>query len=402
MTNKLLNEDLLNIPMSNEIDKLWQKFLDKYILPTVPHLNTDEKVMSNMNNDLSKILKKYNDLFKANIKFSMDYTTDAISNKKNMPLVYDNAPSIGYCAATRIPYSEIRGIKKQTYKVILNNETGYHMIKLSNIKIKLDFGMFVFFKYPELYGINPDKFNYNLGRTINSIVLHEIGHHMLYPFLISHVNKNDNKYIQIDFNNGHKPLMINEGESNYTGVLKSAALQTFVIFLSLIATAMSFNVNGLFGLLSAAASAAANVSVKNNTTNAENNLFYRMENSANELPIQYGYGKEVGIEQLMLKLYISKERNDYKSHINKFYKFFNSLDYNNRLTDSILKSLKRESDNTNNDPESRKTLTKVLIDIKKEQNDINKDLSKNKSKSKYYINTPELVTEDDNHFFRNI
>lgn len=372
----VLNEDMFNNPINKKIDGEWESILDQFISKETPHVRPD--LIPAVNEAFDKLSKDYSKLIKSKVTLHLLLgnnplkANDQSQNDKKVPMIV-------HAAYTYIKKPEIKSLKKQISKIVISKKDGYHAVQLPEINIYIELANLLLIKYPELYRINPDKFKYNKGRMMNAIVLHEIGHHIFLPFMLKHKNVNNSKYMEVQFPDNQKPLMINEGESDFQDMIPTIILKistcVLLTYINMIQCAGSGLLNFIFG------------NMGNLGYMPVQNKFYRQENGANEMSIQYGYYKEIAIFRIMFKIYYGNFNRQFKTHNSKFDKLFNKIDYNNRITNSILQSLKRESDNQNNTPSQRKQITSSLISIKKMQDEVNNSLQKYQDDSEFIDNS---------------
>ena len=188
------------------------------------------------------------------------------------------------------------------------------------------------------------------GRALTSILLHELGHNVFMYFRFN----NDKGTGRYTFQLKDKPKII-----VYKDKFKDHKKMLLYVFILLYLTLPSFILKNI---------------VLNVISAEINNLNYmRVEQNANTLPFQYGYGKEIFENTIRIKwIQDGLSFFDMKSVLQALNLEHRS--YQSIITRDVIDMINEEKKNTNNDPEAKEYLDSLkkefLKDIKLIQTDM--------------------------------
>ncbi|QXN67895.1 hypothetical protein FPHOBKDP_00141 [Listeria phage LPJP1] len=294
---ELLTEDIYNHPLLKKIDDEFQKILDE------DNIN-DTKLPVTSYKKIQNIIKYVSTIFNINLIITID-----------------NDNILTYGMMTFIPVKNLTKISNNIKKIVLQPKTGFEYIKTEVIEIKIQKKLISFIKDPNLL-IRNNKVPKNYtpsGRILTSILLHEVGHHIFIGFEIKKSIKND-KLFSINGGNG-KEITIPSNVNNNKYVLTSTILSILTLSISM-------------------------------------HSYMRSEYNADNLPIQYGYGKEVFYFSELMEILEKQKRNSILLKIKGFLMFGKDNYYNRKIKNQVIIMMKKELNNDNNSPKDKE----IIID----------------------------------------
>lgn len=278
----------------------------------------------------------------------------------NIDLEIDYFPTIRYFAYTIRGQEIVNIIESQVKEIIINKDTGYHLIEVKKFLVRFESIALMYLKYPETLSKGSiDKLPNGAkrpltGRDLTSILLHEIGHNIFVPFEFN--QKNDGVYeFKVD---NAKPIIVYED--------KFPSFYTFAVF----ATSIIMPLVMVMGYLGT--TFLTFVIFAKAIDKIDKNNYMVQEKNANTLPFQYGYGEEILYITLKTKWITDSFRSPIARVVDNFKRKLklSKRDYEAIITRDILKMIDDELKNPNNDKEQIEYLIRVR---KKYQEDI-KDL----------------------------
>ena len=327
-----LTEDMFtggkNSPQLRQIDSYFDEIVD--LIDEEHGLSKDK---GKVNQLLRKIKTICDKMFNIDLDIQVEY----------------NRPEMQNLAYTYFNEDTIELINSEIKHIVINKETGYHMINRRYVNMFFENQGLRYLKFLNLSQVKsnsnkdiPDLVDLN-GRHLTSILLHELGHHVFFPFYFD--QKNDGSYeIQIG---DQEPFIVHEDEFNFEGI------NTTISVLALIASMVSLSMGFLtFGIATSILSRI--ISGKINFDN-----YMRNEKNANTLSFQYGYIEELFDDTIRIKwIQDGTKLFNIKDRFRKIFKRGGN-EYQSVITADLLKLLDKELQNSNNTKEQIRYLEKM-------------------------------------------
>ena len=310
--------------------------IDSYFDEIVDLIDYDEGLSKNKgkaNQLLRKIKAICDKMFNIDLDIQIDY----------------NRPTVHNIAYTYFNEDTIELINSEIKHIVINKETGYHMINKRYVNMFFENQGLRYLKYLKLSHVRsnsrkeiPDLEEFK-GRHLTSILLHELGHHVFFPFYFD--QKNDGSYeIQVG---DHEPFIVHEDKFNVKGVNVTIAVLAYIS--AVVAISMGFVALGY----------AAVILFSMTSNNIQMSDYMRNEKNANTLPFQYGYVEELFDDTVRIKWI--QDGNKLFNIGDKFRKIFKrgGSEYQSVITADLLKILDKEIKNSNNTKEQIRYLEKM-------------------------------------------
>ena len=311
----VLIETMANAPMLRKVDEYFDELIDMISFKHSDEVKNQIDVTRMTSNPewetkLLNIVKIINRLFNIDLTFRMDP-----ANALKPPT---------YFAATEIPSVSVKVLSAK----ILEDGEGYHFYKIKKMVIFLQESFFVYCKRSKLR-----------GRTITSVLLHEIGHHVFLK-------------VNTKINNSRTKL-----EIVVNGVTIVSSSLTFIVSLLSVFSKSSNEKNAPLATVKVISMIIDFLSVQLSVYLAKNSLRYvEIESNCDSMSVKYGYGKEI----FELFAYLAGPGDKFKEKRNWYL----------QRIDNITKMIDDEIKDPTNSPVNIKRLKqtkKEIIDIEKKR-----------------------------------
>lgn len=330
--NIKLNEDIFlgNASELHKVDGLFQDLLD---LVELEERGISKKNKSYADNILKEIKVIIDKMFNINMSLSIDYKVKSPS-------------SVAYTVFSK---DIIKVFESKVKEILISKETGYNFIKLRKLNVAFENVALAYFKYPE--ELSRHKIKANLvkfeGRHLTEILLHEIGHNVFISYYVK--NNNGGRVFKFDTNVFNmKPVTVYDNMS--PRVLDALVLSLVTIWLSAIGLSFSafFIINDRFG----------------------SNNYMRIEGTANNLVVQYGYSKELYDTSVAINAIFTGNGNLFNRIIDRI--TWGIYGYQGIIMSDVYAMLQTELRNPNNSPKDIEHIEEVLEYYRKQRKEIKK------------------------------
>ncbi|WRM43564.1 hypothetical protein [Staphylococcus phage LY01] len=363
--NKIMNinEDAFNFSKNTsllrEIDEEFKTLLDSYNFDKSEFDLIDKHEINKIANNISKITKK---LFNANMQLKFVEADPKGKDKFRVRSV----------AYTLIKPEQIRDTIDGITKIVMEEKNGIHYAKPREIEVFIELSSIRYFLEKKKSSKEVTFSNFN-ERMCTALLLHEMGHNLFLPIEIKVLSQGKEPAFELKYKD-NKPVQFQytkDIESDTTRNLKFAG--PMIIAMTVLVAGLT-SLTGVLPLV-LGSSFIANVTLNLLDNERVGKMNYNLsERSANQLPTLYGYSTEIiNFYDIIYKSFRTKSEN--KKGKTLLGKIVRKLLYPSRLfirdyrdypTDSIeaiIKTLKFEISNPNNDKEVKNELKQQLSDI---------------------------------------
>lgn len=354
-----VNEDVFNFSSKNssllkEIDEEFKYLLDSYN-PEKSDFDLDKDGIKKVENNIINVVKK---LFNAKMKFKF------FEPKMGGKFTVKNV------AYTVVTQEQVSNIVEGITKIVMEEKNGIYYSNPREIDVFMELSSLRHFMEKKSNG--KEGFTDFNERYCTYILLHEIGHNLYFPIEINVLSKGKTPTFELKYKNS-KPAQFQYTKDIEDDTRRNRIAAKPMIIAMTILIASLASLKGVAELtLGVGAASAMFLSFQDGSRLATMN-YNLSERSANQLPTLYGYSVEmVKFYDLIYKAFSQKSETKGKNKISKtirglFYPlrlFVRSYkDYPTDSIDTLIKTLKFEISNANNNEKARKELKKQLREI---------------------------------------